>query len=132
VCLAQDLDSHCHGNTHTTVAQSFADGDAILDNASRDQHTCNAARCELREINNGHALEMNSLVLSMDNGKVRLTWTLPMMDDGAAAPSYYELWRRPMGSGEDFTKIGQARGLSFVDGTAGTAVWEYDVSAVMP
>jgi N-acetylneuraminic acid mutarotase len=132
VCLAQDLDSHCHGNNHSTVAQSFADGDAILDNGSRDQHTCSAARCELREINNGHALEMNTLVLSMEIGKVRLTWEQPVMDDGAGTPSYYEIWRRPMGSGDDFTKIGQNTGLSFLDGNAGTAVWEYDVSAVIP
>ena len=132
VCLAQDLDSRCHGNNHATVAQSLADGDAILDNGSRDQRTCSAARCELREINNGHALEMNTLVLSMDKGRVRLTWEQPVMDDGADAPSYYELWRRPMRSGVDFTKIGQTTGLTFLDMTAGTAVWEYEISAVMP
>ena len=71
VCEEQSLDSHCHGNTHTTVSQSFADADAILDDSARDHHTCRNATCELREINNGHALEMNSLLLSMENDKVR-------------------------------------------------------------
>jgi subtilisin-like proprotein convertase family protein len=132
VCLAQDLDSRCHGNTHATVAESFSDADTILDDGSRNQQTCSAARCELREINNGHALELNTLSVSIESDKVRLRWEQPVLDDGAGTPSYYELWRRPMGSGDDFTKIGQTTGLTFLDTTAGTAVWEYELTAVIP
>ena len=132
VCEEQSLDSHCHGNTHTTVSQSFADADAILDDVARDHHTCRNATCELREINNGHALEMNSLLLSLENNKVRLTWSSPVLDDGSGSPSSYELWRRPMGSDDAFVKIGTTTGLTFLDVTGGTAAWEYDITAVIP
>jgi hypothetical protein len=132
VCEAQSLDSHCHGNTHTTVSQSFADADAILDNAARDKDTCKNARCELREINNGHALEMNSLLLSVESSKVRLGWATPVLDDGSGTPSAYELWRRPLGSDDAFTKIGTTTGLTYLDATAGTTAWEYDITAVIP
>jgi hypothetical protein len=132
VCEEQQLDSRCHGNTHTTVSQSFADADAILDDAARNKDTCKSATCELREINNGHALEMNSLTLSRENNKVRLTWSSPVLDDGSGAPSSYELWRRPMGSNDAFVKIGTTSGLTYLDAMAGTAAWEYDITAVIP
>ena len=132
VCEEQNLDSRCNGNSSTTVAQSFADADAILDDAGRTRNTCKDARCELREINNGHALEMNSLVLSMENNKVRLTWLSPVLDDGSGTPTSYELWRRPMSSNDAFVKIGTTTGLTFLDNTSGTAMWEYEVTAVIP
>ena len=84
---------------------------------------------ELREINNGHALERNSLLVSMENNKVRLTWLSPVLDDGSGTPDSYELWRRPLGSSAAFTKIGMTTGLTFLDTTAGTAMWEYEITA---
>ena len=95
-----------------------ADAYAILDNAVRTRETCKAARCELREINNGHALEMNSLLLSMENNKVRLTWSSAVLDDGTGAPDSYEIWRRPVGSNSAFIKIGTTTGVTFLDVTA--------------
>ena len=132
VCEEQNLDSRCHGNTNTTVFQSFADADAILDDAARTKDTCQDARCELREINNGHALEMNSLVLSRTSGTVRLTWLSPVLNDGSGTPDSYQLWRRPLGSSAAFTKIGTTTGLTFLDATAGTAAWEYEITAIIP
>ena len=132
VCEEQNLDSRCHGNSHTTVSQSFADADAILDDAARSKDTCKSARCELREINNGHALEMNSLTLARENGNVRLAWSSPVLDDGSGTPSSYELWRRPMGSNDAFVRIGITAGLTYLDVTAGTAAWEYNITAVIP
>ena len=132
VCEEQNLDSRCHGNSHTTVSQSFADADAILDNAARDKDTCKNATCELREINNGHALEMNSLLLAIENNKVRLNWSSPVLDDGSGTPSSYGVWRRPMGSNDAFVKMGTTTGLTYLDATAGAAAWEYDITAVIP
>ena len=37
-----------------------------------------------------------------------------------------------MGSDDAFTKIGTTTGLTFLDVTAGTAAWEYDITAVIP
>jgi len=132
VCEEQNLDSRCHGNTSTTVAQSFADADTILDDAGRTKDTCKDARCELREINNGQALENNSLVLSLDNNNVRLTWLSPVLDDGSGEPDAYEIRRRPLGSNDPFVKIGTVKALTFLDGDTGTAPWEYEIIAVTP
>ena len=132
MCEAQSLDSKCHGNTFTTVSQSLADADAVLDDPARDRDSCKSARCELREINNGHALEMNSLVVAAENDTVRLTWSSPVLDDGSGTPTTYEIWRRPLGSNDPFVKIGTVKALTFLDRDTGTAPWEYEITAVIP
>jgi N-acetylneuraminic acid mutarotase len=53
VCGEQSIVSRCRGNTRTTVDQSLADADAILDGAASNQGACATAMCELGEINNG-------------------------------------------------------------------------------
>ena len=103
-----------------------------MDDAARDKDTCKSATCELHEINSGHALEMNSLLLALENGKARLNWASPVSDEGSAIPSAYEIWRRPMGSNDAFVKIGTTSGLTYFDATAGTAAWEYDITAEIP
>jgi penicillin amidase len=132
VCMEQGLDSHCQGNNFTTVSQSFADADAILADPGRNKDTCKDAKCELQEINNGHALEMNSLLLALENNKIRLNWSTPILDDGSGRPDHYEIWRRPMGSNDEFVKIGTTTGTTYLDTTAGTALWEYDLTAAIP
>jgi hypothetical protein len=132
VCEEQNLDSRCHGNASTTVGQSFAGADTILDDAARTKDTCKAARCELREINNGHALELNSLALAQEAGAVRVSWLSMELDDGARSPDKYEVWRRALNSSAAFAKIGTTTGLTFLDTTAGTGSFEYEVSAEIP
>ena len=75
---------------------------------------------------------MNSLVLSRENNKIRLTWSPAVLDDGTGAADSYEIWRRPVGSNAAFVKIGTTSGVTFVDVTGGTAAWEYDITAVIP
>jgi N-acetylneuraminic acid mutarotase len=132
ICAAQALDSRCKDNTDTTVAESFADADVILSDAARDHDTCKSALCELREINNGHALEMNSLLLAREGQRMLLSWASAVLDDGSGAPSAYDVWRRPMASNDAFAKIGTTAGLTFVDASAGAAAWEYTITAIIP
>jgi hypothetical protein len=132
VCQEQSIVSRCHGNRHATVAESFADADATLNDPARDRDSCKNARCELREINNGHALEMNSLLLAIESTKVRLIWSSAVLDDGSGTPSSYEVWRRPMSSNDAFVKLGTTSGLTFVDPSAGVAAWEYQITAIIP
>jgi hypothetical protein len=132
VCEDQDLDSHCPGNAHSTVLQALAAADAILDDAARTRESCGIATCELREINDGHALELNSLSLALEIDRVRLTWSSFSSDDGSGTPDSYEVWRRAMGSNDAFVRIGSTQETTFLDAAAGTAAWEYDVTAVFP
>jgi N-acetylneuraminic acid mutarotase len=132
VCEAQRLDSRCHGNAHTAVSQSFLDADAILSDPARSGDRCRSATCELREINNGHALELNALVLDLAEGQVRLAWTAPILDDGSGTPSFYEIWRRSARSNEPFVRIGTTTDLSYRDLSESTGNLEYQLTAVMP
>ncbi len=137
VCEAQNVDSRCGRDERhvieTTVGASFADANAILDEANRTRPTCQHARCELREINNGHALEMNSVVLARVPQGVRVRWQAMEVEDGNGAPDKYEIWRRPFDPSSSFVKIGETHGaLSFLDTTAGRGAWEYEVTADIP
>ena len=98
VCETQRLDSRCPGNDNTAVAQSFAEADVLLDDANRTSSTCRIATCELREINNGHALELNSLTVAATASGLGLTWAPPILDDGTGSAERYEVWRRPLRS----------------------------------
>jgi len=131
ICEEQRLDSHCQGNSSSSVHQSFSDADAILSDPGRDGEACRSATCELREINNGHALELNSLLLAFIKGRALLEWSPPVLDDGSGTPSFYEVWRRAARSNEPFAKIGTTTGLTFLDPSMGTANVEYRITAVI-
>jgi hypothetical protein len=64
VCESQDIDSNCGQNTKT-VGESLAAADAIFSNPNRSTTSCNVGDCLGREINNGRALKLNSLNLSV-------------------------------------------------------------------
>jgi hypothetical protein len=64
VCQAQALRSTCRGNASTSVAQSFADADAILSTTEHGATACQEATCELREINDGRAFALKAMNFS--------------------------------------------------------------------
>ena len=128
VCPNESLDSRCGNNG--TVAQSLAESDAIFDDPSRTYAQCAHAECLDKEINNGHALELNSLSVSRQGGHVRLRWIPPPWDDGMGTPPSYKVWRRPMGPGAPFVVIGAVTGSTFLDTAAGTGNWLYNLTTV--
>jgi hypothetical protein len=126
VCPSNGIDSACGNNS--SVAQSLAESDAIFDNPSRTTATCNHAECLDKEINNGHALELDSLLSVREGTSVRLTWQVPYVDDGQGSPRNYSVYRRAVGSKTPFVKIGTVTGLTYLDTAVGTGSWEYDVA----
>jgi hypothetical protein len=135
VCLPQEVDSSCgsdpHDPTLTTVADSLATVDAILSDPTRYKAVCKTGKCQAKEINNGRALHHTSLLLSKESGagsKVRLTWDSPVMDDGSGAASAYTVWRRELNADAVFVKITETSNLTYVDATAGTEAYEYEVT----
>jgi hypothetical protein len=126
VCPSNAIDSECGSNSN--VGQSLAEADAILDNPSRNTLTCNQANCLAKEINNGHALELDSLLSMREGTSIRLNWLQPYVDDGQGAPKSYSIWRRAIGSKTPFVKIGTVTGLTYLDTTVGTGSWEYDLT----
>ena len=159
VCLDQGIDSECDqgGNEETlafshnhspgvgedddddnpdgstgTVGGSLDAADGILSNPGRTNPECQVAGCLAREINNGHALELASLVARREGADVRLTWLAPTLGEGAATPSSYIIWRRESVSTAPFVQIGSTPDVTYVDATAGIASWEYEVTAVYP
>jgi uncharacterized repeat protein (TIGR01451 family) len=126
VCPSNAIDSACGNNS--SVAQSLAESDAIFDNPSRTTATCNQAECLDKEINNGHALELDSLLSVREGSNLRLSWQVPYVDDGQGAPRTYSIWRRAVGSKTPFVKIGTVNVLTFLDTNVATGSWEYDVT----
>jgi hypothetical protein len=132
VCDGQEIDSSCSGGPHdhtlTTVAASLATADASLADPSRSHDTCADARCLAREINNGQGMHHISLRVDKDAaGKLRLSWSSPVMDDGSGEASSYTIWRRPLGSGAAFVPIAITTRLTILDlpEAAGT---EYEIT----
>jgi len=128
VCTNDSLDSRC--GSSSSVGQSLAESDGIFSDPSRTNAQCADAECLDKEINNGHALELDSLSLSLEGGHVRLRWAPPPWDDGTGAPRSYRVWRRPLGPAVPFVLIGTATGSTFLDGSAGTGNWLYNLTAV--
>jgi hypothetical protein len=128
VCAAQAIDSGCGPND--SVGASFDQADALLSDPARTDAACRQAECVAKEINNGHAIEMNSLTLGVDAvGLVRLTWQVPDLDDGRMHPVAYHVFRRPLGSPEAFALVGTTSDPSFVDVVA-TGDFEYEITAI--
>jgi hypothetical protein len=126
VCPTNGIDSSC-GNSES-VAQSLAESDAIFDSPSRTTAQCDHAECLSKEINNGHALEPDSLLSVREGVNIRLNWQIPYVDDDRGAPRDYSIWRRAVGSKAAFVKIGTVTGLTYLDTTVGAGSWEYDLT----
>jgi uncharacterized repeat protein (TIGR01451 family) len=125
VCPSNAIDS-AYGN-NSSVAQSLAESDAIFADDGRTTATCNHAELLDREINNGHALELDTLLSVREGSNLRLNWTAPNVDDGVGHVDHYTIYRRAVGSKVPFVQIGTTTGLTFLDGNAGTGSWEYDL-----
>ncbi|HEX4823054.1 MAG TPA: hypothetical protein VFV19_01955 [Candidatus Polarisedimenticolaceae bacterium] len=132
LCSSEEIDSNCGQNTKT-VGASFAVADGIFANPSHTDNACNVGACLGNEINNGRALKLNSVNLSLVGGQVKLQWTAPVFDDGTAPANGYTIWRRPIQSWQDWVQIGTTTSLSFTDvNAAGLNSWEYQILAVEP
>jgi len=125
VCPGNAIDSACGDNT--TVDQSLDESDEIFANPARTTATCNVAECLDKEINNGHALELDSLLSTREAGSIRLSWLAPNVDDGQGQVNHYTIYRRAVGSKAPFVQIGTTTGLTFVDVNAASGSWEYDL-----
>jgi hypothetical protein len=64
VCEDQDIDTNCGRNTKT-VGESLAVADGIFSSPTRGTNSCNVGACLGREINNGRALKLNSINMSV-------------------------------------------------------------------
>ena len=67
VCESQEIDTNCGRNTKT-VGESLAEADEIF-SVNPNTNSCNVGGCLGREINNGRALKLNSLNLSVAPGE---------------------------------------------------------------
>jgi hypothetical protein len=127
VCPQNTIDSMCGNNQ--TVGQSLAQADALLSNPSRTDAQCWDANCLSSEIDTGHALELDTVTALRETGNIRLSWVAPATDD-TMHPKSYKVWRRAVGSLAPFVQIGSTTGTTYLDLTAGTGSWQYDVTPV--
>jgi len=128
VCPSNTLDSGC--SSSGSVAQSLAEADALLANAGRTNAQCDQAECLSKEIDTGHALDFDTLSTLREAGSIRLNWNVPYTDDGQTQPRSYKIYRRAIGSLAPFVQIGSTTGTTYLDLTAGTGNWQYDVTSV--
>jgi len=128
LCPSQGIDGSCTGAS--TVGGALHNADVLLANANRSNNDCSQADCTAQDVNTGHGLEFDTLSLRREGGNVRLNWIAPTLDNGSGTPSSYKIWRRPMGSMVPFVQIGTTTGTTFLDQTAGTAAWQYDLTSV--
>jgi len=126
VCSDQSIASSC--SSYDTVGDSFAAADAALAASGRTEATCDAAGCQAKEVNNGKALELNSLAISHVAGEIRLDWEIPLLDNPNQLHGY-RIWRRVVGSLAPFTQIGTTETPHFVDPTGLTGNFEYEIQA---
>jgi hypothetical protein len=129
ICPSQGLDATC--SAATTVGQAFSSGNAVILNPSHTNQQLAVVECQSIEISNGHALELDTLKVKREGSNFRLNWVAPTLDNGTGTPKSYKVWRRPMGSMAPFVQIGTTTGLTFLDTTAGTAAWQYDLTSVL-
>jgi len=129
VCVALSIDSQCGGSA--TVAASLAQSDAILSSPARDAASCARAKCLCEEINDGLALELDTLTLELEAGAVRLSWSPPYLNDGTSGPSAYHVWRRVRGSTAAFARIAETIDPTYLDESSAGESFEYEVTAIV-
>jgi hypothetical protein len=128
ICASNPIVSGCGGTT--TVAQSLTSADGILSGLSgTDEASCSQAECLGKEINNGHALELDTLTSSREETSIRLRWVAPSIDDGQSTPRY-KILRREIGAFTPFVEFDSTTGTTYVDHTAGPVSFEYDVTPI--
>jgi hypothetical protein len=128
VCASNSIDSDCGSNS--TVGQSETQADTLLSNPARTNAQCDQASCLAKEINNGHALEFDTVTTLREGGNIRLNWQIPYTDDGLTHPKSYKIYRRAIGSLAPFVQVGSTTGTTYLDLTAGSGNWQYDVTTV--
>jgi uncharacterized repeat protein (TIGR01451 family) len=128
ICPNQGLDATC--TTATSVGQARTQANAVLVNPGSTNTQFAQVECQATEINNGKALEFDTLKMKREGTGMRLNWQAPLLNDGTGTPSSYKIWRRPMGSMAAFTQIGTTTGLTFIDNNSGTTMWQYEVTSV--
>jgi hypothetical protein len=126
VCETQPIESAC--GSSTSVGDSYDAIDAALSDPGRTAATCDAADCAAKEINNGKALEANSLAISFVAGQLRLDWEAPLLENPTALQGY-KVYRRAVGSTAAFTQIGTTATPHFIDPTGTTGNFEYEIVA---
>jgi hypothetical protein len=129
VCPAQGLDATC--SSAATVALALAAVDAVLADPGHTNQQLAAAECQATEINNGHALRLDTLAVTLEGSAVRLTWVAPTLDDGTGTPTGYDVWRRVLGSRAPFTRMATTTNPSYLDSAAASGAFEYEVTSVM-
>jgi hypothetical protein len=130
ICPGQGLDATC--SSAATIGQALANGSAVLMNPSSTNQQLAVVECQAGEINNGHALELDTLTLTRESNAVRLSWVAPILDDRTGAPAGYHVWRRPLGSLVAFSQIGTTTGTTFLDTSAGSGAWVYNLTPIAP
>src|SRR5262249_38403179 len=107
LCDDQQIDSKCDPSQQT-VGQSFTTADNLISGSAPTNSACKDGRCLAKELNSGKALEIDDVHCDRDDrrhpGAMHCTWSVPLYNDGTSAPSGYEIWRRPHGTGE-FTRV---------------------------
>ena len=117
----------------STVCESFNTADALLDDPSRTNSECKQAECLSKESQQRSLPRVRDPRRSEREGNnARLAWLAPVLNDGTARPDSYKVWRRDARSEAPFVQIGSTMSTEFLDVTAGTTSWEYDVTAVLP
>src|SRR5262249_27447929 len=128
VCPSNSIDSSCSSSTN--VGQSLAQADALFSNPSRTAAQCDQGKCLSQEIDTGHALEFDTVTSVREGGSIRLNWIAPSTDDGTSHPKSYKIYRRAIGSTAPFVQIGSTTGTTYLDLSAGTGSWQYDITSV--
>jgi len=119
VCPVQATSSIC--GSANSVGQTVTQVDAVLANPNSTIQQIGVAECQATEVNNGRALDLDTLKLGNESGNTRLNWVAPTLNN----PKNYTIWRRISGSGAAFVKIGTAFSATFLDTNTGTASWDY-------
>jgi subtilisin-like proprotein convertase family protein len=128
ICPAQGLDATC--TTAETVSQAHHAADVVQVNPGHTNQQLATAECQSTEINNGRALELNTLRLMREGSAIRVNWEAPLLDDGTGSPSKYKVWRRPAGTVLPFVQIGITTSTTYLDTNTGSNAWQYNVTSV--
>lgn len=119
------------GSESTTVQDALAGAGATIC-ADAFPTRCGPEVCGLRGINQGHALQVDGLVVSkLSSGGLHLVWTPPLADTETltATPRSYRVWRAS-GAEATLVQIAEVAGPSFDDTSAEGVYFRYDITPV--